>query len=182
MRHLLEARSVAVVGRAGSLYGSGNGAAIDAADVVIRINWLLPIPPDQAQDVGSRTDIVYHCKRARAARRAARKRGVATYRVSGKYRRKVAERFFKRPKAFRPTTGFMAIIETVESGAREVRCFGFDLFRSGHIQERMPGADNYAKPLGWTHNPEEERRALRKLIAQSRGVIRPDATMAEALK
>ena len=60
MRDLVRGRSVALVGRAGYLTGSALGAEIDAADVVVRVNWRLPIPRPQVVDTGARTDLIYH--------------------------------------------------------------------------------------------------------------------------
>jgi hypothetical protein len=177
----VKGKTVAIVGRAGSIMGTGHGAAIDSADIVIRINWLLPIPEDQAADVGTRTDLVYHCKRARTAKKNARDAGVATYRVSGKRRKREAKRHFKRGRIFRPTTGMVCILETLRAGPHEIRLYGFDFFRSGHVQERMPETDDYSKPLKWDHNPEEERRALKRIICRNPSII-PDRVLKEALR
>jgi len=177
----LQGKTVSVVGRAGSIRGTGNGPMIDAADVVIRINWVLPIPEDQAPDVGTRTDLVYHCRRARTARVTANGLGVPTYRVAGKRRKKAARRHFKRPDNFRPTTGFMCVLDCLADGAAEVRLFGFDVFRSGHVQTREPDGDDYTRPLGWAHNPEEERLAWKALFHRNDKVI-PDAILREAVK
>ena len=181
MRWLLEGRTVAVVGRAGSLLRAENGAAIDAADVVIRVNWVLPIPPEQEKHVGSRTDLMFHCKRAKAATLSAKKAGIPTYRVRGKARRRAAKRHFRNAARLRPTTGYMAILSALTHGAREVWPFGFDFFRSGHVQEREPDGDDYSKPLAWLHSPSEERRAMKALIAREPR-LRPDPILEEALR
>lgn len=181
MRWLLEGRTVAVVGRAGSLLRGENGAEIDAADVVIRINWVLPIPPEQEVHVGSRTDLMFHCKRARNATMSAKRAGIPTYRVRGKARRVAAKRHFRNAARLRPTTGYMAILSVLTHGAREVRLYGFDFFRSGHVQEREPDGDDYSKPLAWLHSPSEERWAMKQLIAREPRLI-PDRILQEALR
>lgn len=181
MNDLVKGKTVAVVGRAGSIIGTGNGPAIDAADVVIRINWVLPLEADQAPDVGTRTDLVYHCKRARTARATAEGLGVPTHRIRGKRRKRAGQRHFKRPAKFRPTTGLMCVLDCLGYGALEIRAFGFDVFRSGHVQEREPEGDDYTRPLGWAHSPEEERRAWKRLIRRNKR-FKPDAVMLEALK
>lgn len=56
LRRLADARSVAVVGNGPSLLGRGFGAPIDAADLVIRINF--PVIQAHEADVGSRTDVM----------------------------------------------------------------------------------------------------------------------------
>jgi len=181
VRALVEGKRVAIVGRAGSILGTGHGAAIDAADLVVRINWVLPIPPEQAADVGTRTDLVYHCRRARTARTTAKDLGVSTLRVSGKLRKAAAKKYFKRPKAFRPTTGLMAALEALAGGASEVALYGFDCFRSGHVQEREPAGDDYSGPLGWAHNPEEERLIWRRLFRKAPR-LKPDHVFRAAVK
>ena len=181
MRWLLDERVVAVVGRAGSLLRAENGAEIDAADVVVRINWVLPIPPEQEIHAGSRTDLMFHCKRARAATLSAKRAGVPTYRVRGKARRRAAKRHFRNAVRLRPTTGFMAILSVLTHGAREVRLYGFDFFRSGHVQDREPDGDDYSKPLAWLHSPQEERRAMKNLIAREQRLV-PDKILQEALR
>lgn len=177
----LKGRTVAIVGRAGSIIGTGHGKAIDAADVVIRINWILPIDPALSADTGARTDLMYHCRRAKTATRTALELGTPTHRVKGKNRRRVARDFFKRPDDFRPTTGFMCAVDCVKAGALEVRLYGFDVFRSGHVQERDPGGENSSRPLGWTHNPEEERVAWRTLFKRHKHII-PDAILRKAIR
>lgn len=181
LKNLVEGKTVAIVGRAGSISGTGNGAAIDACDVVIRINWVLPIPRNQEADVGARTDLVYHCKRARTARVEAMNHSVPTYRVKGKRRRLESKRHFKKFKSFRFTTGAMAVIETLRLNPTEIRLFGFDFFASGHIQAREPEGDDYTRPLRWVHNPEIERKALKKIIARNPKIV-PDAILKRALR
>jgi CMP-N-acetylneuraminic acid synthetase len=56
----LAGKSVVLVGPAASLTGRGQGADIDAHDVVIRMNLSCPTPPRSAVDLGSRTDVLYH--------------------------------------------------------------------------------------------------------------------------
>ena len=143
MRWLVEGKRVAVVGRADSLLRSKQGAEIDAADVIIRINWVLPIPLEQLAHVGSRTDLIFHCKRAATSKRMAESFGVPTYRVRGRHRREAAERHFENSKRLRPTTGMMAILKCLGWGAESVWMYGFDFFRSGHVQDREPDGDDY---------------------------------------
>jgi hypothetical protein len=182
MKDLVAGKTVAIVGRAGSILRTNNGPSIDAADVVIRINWVLPIPEDQFPHVGSRTDLIFHCKRARTARITATGLGVPTMRCSGKARRIAAFNHFEKAKKLRPTTGFMAIVKALTAGAREVRLYGFDFFQSGHSQEREPDGDDYSKPLAWAHSPTEERKAMRRLVERFRGRLIPDRILEGALK
>ena len=56
----LKGKRVMVVGPAGYLVGSGKGAEIDAHDVVVRLNNSFPLPAELREDIGSRTDVLYH--------------------------------------------------------------------------------------------------------------------------
>src|SRR5690606_18097197 len=56
----LTGKRVVLVGPAASLTGRRQGAEIDAYDVVVRLNLSAPTPPEQAADLGSRTDVLYH--------------------------------------------------------------------------------------------------------------------------
>jgi hypothetical protein len=78
-RSLIEGKSVSLVGRAASLIETGDGKRIDASELVVRVNWLLPhnCPPER---VGSRTDLVIHVNTSagKKIRDAALKQGVNT--------------------------------------------------------------------------------------------------------
>jgi hypothetical protein len=58
---LLKDKKVIVVGPSPSLEGKGLGEYIDSFDLVIRINKAFPVEEGQQKDIGSRTDIHYHC-------------------------------------------------------------------------------------------------------------------------
>lgn len=55
----LAGKRVIVVGPAGYLLGKGLGQWIDDHDLVVRLNWGAPVPANQKDDLGSRTDILY---------------------------------------------------------------------------------------------------------------------------
>jgi hypothetical protein len=56
----LTGKTVAIVGPAPSLEGSGQGSLIESHDVVVRINRGYRIPAELIPDIGQRTDILYH--------------------------------------------------------------------------------------------------------------------------
>lgn len=58
---MLKDKRVIVVGPSPSLEGSGMGEWIDSFDIVVRINKAFPIEEGVESDIGSRTDIHYHC-------------------------------------------------------------------------------------------------------------------------
>ena len=58
---LLKDKKVIIVGPSPSLVGSGKGKEIDDYDIVVRVNKGFPIEEGLESDLGSRTDIHYHC-------------------------------------------------------------------------------------------------------------------------
>jgi hypothetical protein len=184
MKALVKGKRVALVGRAGSILGTGAGPKIDAADVVVRVNWLmLPIPDEYAPDVGTRTDLVYTCMVCATARRTAEANGIPWKRASGGRRARISARLFPKKQVFRISTGCLAAVDLLRAGAKSVHLHGFDLMKSEHYQERTPDGNN---PNGsrsgrWVHNWELERRAWLKLLKKHRGRLVPDRVFREAL-
>lgn len=166
--------TVAVVGRAASLIGSGNGRAIDACSVVVRVNWMLPVKGPK-RDVGRRTDLLYYCGGCKGQRDAAKRLHVRRCAVDRKLRRELS----RNPVEIRPTTGVVAIFDALRSGCREVRAFGFDFYSTGYASPAP--AWQGAGPTSWRHDPEEDRQALRQLL-ESEPRFRPDAALAAALE
>jgi hypothetical protein len=56
----LRGKTVALVGAADSITGTGSGPEIDSHDVVVRVNNGFNIVESMKPDVGTRTDVVYH--------------------------------------------------------------------------------------------------------------------------
>ena len=61
MNELLDGKDVVMVGPSKSLIGKGKGSIIDEFDTVIRLNKSVPLNKALSSDIGSRTDILYHC-------------------------------------------------------------------------------------------------------------------------
>ncbi len=61
MNELLDGRDVVIVGPSKSLIGRGTGLQIDNFDTVVRLNKSVPLNKSLSVDIGSRTDILYHC-------------------------------------------------------------------------------------------------------------------------
>ncbi|MEI6891613.1 MAG: glycosyltransferase family 29 protein [Pontiella sp.] len=57
----LKNKRVVIVGPAPSIDGSMQHDLIESYDVVVRVNEALPIPKGHEEDVGTRTDVLYHC-------------------------------------------------------------------------------------------------------------------------
>lgn len=58
---LLGDKRLALVGPSISSVGGNRGAAIEACDLVVRMNFQWPIPAALTADVGTRMDVLYHC-------------------------------------------------------------------------------------------------------------------------
>lgn len=172
----VKGKTVAIVGRAASLNGSGNGAAIDLCDVVVRVNWALPLVGD-ATDIGSRTDVLYHCKGCNKQHALARDSGVATQSVDTKLRKALAKRSRMAHYRWRPTTGVVAIYDALMGGAVKVCAFGMDIYRTGYVAPTPPSESG---PTKWRHRAKQDRRLLRALLKNKR--FEPDAILRQALR
>jgi len=151
-------RSVSVVGNAASLLARDHGAAIDARDVVMRMNRALPTDP---RSQGLRTDVLafstFHfvadiharfgaCellwmspKRRAGAARSGMPDGVAFYDL-GRW-----EALHARLGA-RPSVGAMVLDWLSAGGPREVVIFGFDFKRTltAYQAQQHVGPHDYA--------------------------------------
>jgi hypothetical protein len=61
VKELLDGKDVVIVGPSKTLIGTGSGEYIDSFDTVIRMNKSVPLNKELTGDIGSRTDILYHC-------------------------------------------------------------------------------------------------------------------------
>ena len=59
--NFIEGKNVAIVGPASYLLDLNIGDYIDSFDIVLRINRGLELIPAYSQQLGTRTDILYHC-------------------------------------------------------------------------------------------------------------------------
>jgi hypothetical protein len=58
---LLKNKSIIIVGPAGYLQNSNKREFIENHDVVVRLNSNYTIPPEHHKDIGTKTDLLYHC-------------------------------------------------------------------------------------------------------------------------
>lgn len=156
-------RSVALIGGAHSLLEHGDGAAIDACDVVVRVNW-----PRDAELVpprtGSRTDFHY-----RASGMA--EEGPDVLRKPGEL---VSALLRDYGGAAMPRTGVVALEDILRYEPARVYVAGFDLYRSGHS---VNPSTSGRRAKG--HDNELDFRILRDLCADSR--VESDAILKAAL-
>lgn len=148
----LSGRSVALVGNARSLAEAGHGAAIDAADLVVRINRA-PMP--DARSHGARTDwlalatsisaqdlarirperiLWMSHKRKRLSWQVATSRGFYLYPLDDYARMKAA-------LGAPPTTGVLMIDLLAASGLASLTLYGFDFFASLSLTGRRTAAE-----------------------------------------
>lgn len=173
---LRAARSVALVGNGPALAGSGAAAAIEAHDVVLRLNY--PVILGHEADVGRRTDLMFldASHRVRVAERMARHPGypavpaLCTHApppgappgppgVPLSVMRLVCDLTYTRP-----TSGFAALVLAGMLLGRPVTLFGFDFFRPG-------GRGHYydAAAAPFTHETGYERWFVERVLP----VLRP---------
>lgn len=159
---LVKGKRVAIVGAANSAYNTGKGAYIDGFDYVVRINKapLLLKDGKGKQDIGSKTDILFHSFYENEVSGGGPidlalydQLGIKYlinpipayfgYRVTFNfYKKYLAKRptftlpaqpyreVQKRFGRFRPTTGFCALKTLVESDFAELYITGFTFFRT----------------------------------------------------
>lgn len=166
----LAGKQVALIGNARSLSATGHGAAIDAADLVIRMNSA-PIPSPHSH--GSRTDWLAVSMPPDAALLAARtparvlwmtrKRKRLPYALTrrpGFYlnRRDEAQALADRLGA-PPTTGLMLIDLLARSPAAGIALYGFDFFASLSLSGSRTAAQV-------PHDFAAERTFVETLLAQ----------------
>ena len=59
-KNFIENKTIALVGPAESIIGTKKGHIIDNFDIVIRLNKSLPLPENLAEDIGTKTSILYN--------------------------------------------------------------------------------------------------------------------------
>lgn len=147
-----------IVGPSESMKGSRYGSFIDSFDVVVRINNHFLIEECDIPDLGSRTDVLYHCigRNSTQDRPCPDQWGHIPYVVYPMpkpmqkedkftpYIKKYGEiDFYIEPYEFivnlgmkearvKPHTGTSAIFHLLEKGAAEVHAIGFSFYRDGY--------------------------------------------------
>lgn len=175
-------KTVAIVGRSASIIGSRQGKRIDACDVVVRVNTVLPLDANLLKDTGERTDWVFHCRSCNDPRDAALARNVGVIEQSSRYRKRLGKRV--KLLGYRPYTGTVAIFQILDWGAREVHAMAMDL----HMGPRTDGTRGSdfpyfapTKPASkrWRHDAALDRKLLRTLMGDPR--FRPDPALIRVL-
>lgn len=154
-------KRVAIVGKAGSIIGSGEGKLIDSYDIVVRVNQKLPLDPKLHPDMGSRTDILYTNHGISSTIQAAVKAQIATEKYNKEYRGRLSQR-----GGYTPFTGTVCIFQMLDRGASEVYVTGMDLYSGDAV---TPSAKNGRLKLSNKnsyayHDPNGDKDMLRKLL------------------
>lgn len=171
----LAGRRVALVGNARSLAERAQGAEIDGADLVVRLN-AAPLPSPASH--GTRTDwmaVSVPVEEAVIAARGPRrviwmtpKRKRLPWRIASRPGFALAPPEWNARLAAelgaRPTTGLMAIDLLARSGAREVRLHGFDFFASLSLSGGRTAKDvphDFAAEKAWVERLAERDSRFR---------------------
>lgn len=168
-------RHVALVGNARALSGQRQGAAIDAADLVVRINRA-PMPSPESH--GSRTDWLALAVRLPSADRRRldparilwmspkRKRlDWTTVRSSGFYLHPLADhRALAGALGAPPSTGIMAIALLLRAPLASLSLYGFDFFASQSLSGSRSAAQvphDFAAESAWVRARAQSDARLR---------------------
>lgn len=156
-------RQVALVGNARALSGQGRGAAIDASDLVVRINRA---PMTSAESHGTRTDwLALAVRLPRADRRRLDPRRIlwmspkrkrldwTTARGPGFYLHPLADyHALARALGAPPSTGIMAIELLLRAPVASLTLYGFDFFASRSLSGSRSAAQvphDFAAEAAW---------------------------------
>lgn len=144
LARLAGAGSVALVGNGSGLVDSGAAAAIEAHEVVLRLNF--PVLSGHERDVGRRTDLMIFAEAKRWELAALRGRepdyaDMPAFAARVAWPRQAVAAPDQVPRALaeavvalgygHPTTGFFALLLVALLLRRRVTLFGFDFFRPG---------------------------------------------------
>jgi hypothetical protein len=157
----LEGKRVAVVGRAASLRGSGEGALIDSFDVVVRVNSLPPPDPNLWEDLGKRTDLLYTCVGCSRVRREADNLGIHHESYDKSLRHSLSDL----ESGYTPFTGTVAVFEMLQRGAALVYATGMDLYTGASLSGRG-GRLKLTQRSYKFHDPNQDAKLLRDLMHQ----------------
>jgi len=182
-RTLIEGKSVSLVGRAASLMNLGDGERIDASDLVVRVNWLLPHGCDAGR-VGSRTDVVIHVNTSagKKVRDAALRQGVYVLAKMGSAKLTEKEKsFYSAGKIAR--TGIFAIESMFQNGASSVYLTGYDFYETGWSTNHfIKSSPEFERKGGLRHDCDSDKKLLKHLCVKHGDKLMLDDLLKEIVK
>ena len=194
-RSLLRGKRVVIVGPADYAAGAGKGPMIESFDLVARVNFQWPVPPELAADFGTRMDILYHCcngdypvellarpgfentlfacvehnLQSLRLKNCCRSRGVLVFYYPQRLYRRLSARL-----GFPPSTGLAAVQHLLSLPIRELLIYGMTFLTTPYY----PGYTGDAARGGhwgagvpesiWQHNPRAELHYIRRLLRHDR--------------
>lgn len=222
---ILKNKRIAIVGPADSALNTGRGDYIDNFDLVVRINQGYKLLKDDAliEDIGSRTDILFHnlAEREREGKDEVfyyddLKKQSLKYIIGNlravkwsadniiisdfleKYKDEIDdhliildksnyERVYNYLNKRKPTRGFVALYNIINSGASEIFITGFTFFQTQYISgyrdytskskqiERFDNSND-------SHDPDTEFQAFKELYQANKDKIELDEYLKNAVE
>lgn len=195
----LKGKTVVLVGPANTLAGQGMGPFIDAHDVVVRINHAWPLPENLKNDIGTRTDILYHNlnpKKQRIRRKDVirmRQSGIkwvvsthpavrARYRLRQRRFRKMSRRLVRfravpqsikrrlRPHIGSVNGGLITIVDLLRYPITQLYVTGFSFYKTGYLKYPKYKS-RFIKSALSHHNQRRHKTYLARLLKRERRLV-----------
>lgn len=186
---IIKGKSVALIGRAASIHEHGDGARIDACDLVIRVNWLHPWEGDPGR-IGARTDCIIRASTFPQLAQAAAQAGIPCWKKEWEVGVAQAKRCGFDPARVNPRTGIHAIEMVLRRAPSSVYLAGYDLYQSGNAtntakKEAKAAARRKARKRAGRvvrkHCDAADEAILRDLLRRYQDCIEIDAVLRERL-
>jgi hypothetical protein len=151
IQNYCKGKRIIVIGNSSSIFGSKKGKFIDSHDIIVRMNYALPIKEKWTSDIGSRTDIysvgissskivknILTCTNnlktvLRLTPYSDKINSPITYHYSKSEYTKIKERFGK----FKPSTGCTTISFFKDHiDYKLLNILGFDFFQTSHSSKK----------------------------------------------
>lgn len=196
-KSFLKGKTVVLVGPANTLRGKKLGEFIDSHDIVVRLNHAWPLPEEAKEDIGSRTDVIYHNLNPLRAPRRKQVRGmhaagvkwiISTHPRNRRHKRRsrpirfqkrvnkrlipfktVGLRFrLKMRKTCGPTnTGVLAMAHLLRYKIKSLHITGFSFFTTKY--EGYPGYKKIKPKMAFRwHNQRKHKRFVIRLLARDK--------------
>lgn len=196
-KSFLKGKTVVLVGPANTIRGKKLGEFIDSHDVVVRLNHAWPLPEEAKEDIGSRTDIIYHNlnplraprrKHLRQMHEAGVKWIVSTHPRNRKHKRRARPIHFQKRVNKRlipfttvglrfrlkmrnrcgPTnTGVLAMAHLLRFKIKSLYVTGFSFFTTKY--EQYPGYKKIKPKMAFRwHNQRKHKRFVIRLLARDK--------------